>query len=70
MLKGGTILITAMMSITFLKRRLNAQHWLSMIVIFIGLYIIGKMESQEEDPIQRKESTSLIPIEFIVLFIG
>ncbi len=70
MLKGGTILITALMSITFLKRRLNVQHWMSMIIIFIWLYIIGKMESQEEDPIQKKESTSFIPIEFIVLFIG
>lgn len=61
MLKGGTILITAVMSITFLKRRLNAQHWTSMIIIFIGLFVIGKMESQEENPISRKESASIIP---------
>ncbi len=51
MLKGGTILITAVMSILFLQRRLNGQHWMSMTIIFIGLYIIGKVQSQEEDPI-------------------
>lgn len=70
MLKGGTILITAVMSILFLQRRLNGQHWMSMTIIFIGLYIIGKVQSQEEDPIQRKQSESVVPIELIVLFVG
>ena len=70
MLKGGTILITAVMSILFLQRRLNGQHWMSMTIIFVGLYIIGKVQSQEEDPIQRKQSESVVPIELIVLFVG
>ncbi len=48
MLKGGTILITALMSITFLKRRLDGQHWGSMCLIFIGLYLVGRVESAEE----------------------
>ena len=45
MLKGGTILITAIMSITFLKRKLKRQHWGSMVLIFIGLFIVGRIEA-------------------------
>jgi drug/metabolite transporter (DMT)-like permease len=48
MLKGGTILITAMMSITFLKRKLKGQHWGAMVLIFIGLYLVGRIEGEEE----------------------
>lgn len=48
MLKGGTILITAIMSITILKRKINGQHWGSMFLIFIGLYLVGRAESHEE----------------------
>lgn len=48
MLKGGTILITAIMGITFLKRKLKGQHWGSMVLIFIGLYLVGRIEGEEE----------------------
>ena len=48
MLKGGTILITAVMSILFLKRKLKPQHWCSMVFIFMGLFLVGKTEAEEE----------------------
>jgi drug/metabolite transporter (DMT)-like permease len=48
MLKGGTILITAVMSILFLKRKLKPQHWCSMVFIFLGLFLVGKTEAEEE----------------------
>jgi drug/metabolite transporter (DMT)-like permease len=48
MMKGGTILITAILSLTFLKRKLDRQHWGAMGMIFIGLYLVGRVEAEEE----------------------
>ena len=41
MLKGGTIVITAVMSVIFLRRKLKKYQWTSMAAIFIGLFIVG-----------------------------
>ena len=70
MLKGGTILITAMMSITFLKRKLKGQHWGSMVLIFIGLYLVGRIEGEEEKMAQHDTlpaASSILPLELIVV---
>ncbi len=51
MLKGGTILATALMGKVFLKRQLSSHNWISMSMIFIGLFIIGQVDptfSREE----------------------
>lgn len=41
MLKGGTILVTALMGIVFLGAKVFNFHWASMMLIFIGLFLVG-----------------------------
>ena len=41
MLRGMIIIITAVMSILFLKRKLYVHHWSSMAVIFTGVFLVG-----------------------------
>lgn len=41
MLRGSLILITAMMSIIFLKSRLHRHHWISLVLIIGGIVIVG-----------------------------
>lgn len=41
MLRGIIVIITAIMSIIFLKRKLYLHHWSSMSVIFIGVFLVG-----------------------------
>jgi drug/metabolite transporter (DMT)-like permease len=52
MLRGSIIIITAGMSILFLKRKLFIHHWSSITLIFIGVFLVGlasiKSSSGEE----------------------
>ncbi len=41
MLRGMIIVITAGMSIIFLKRKLYRHHWSSMGFIFLGVLLVG-----------------------------
>lgn len=41
MLRGLIIVITAIMSVIFLRRKLYRHHWSSMSVIFIGVFMVG-----------------------------
>jgi drug/metabolite transporter (DMT)-like permease len=41
MLRGTIIIITALMSIIFLKRKLYRHHWSSIACIFIGVFMVG-----------------------------
>ncbi len=41
MLRGMKVLITALFSVFFLKRKLYRHHWTSVAVIFIGLVLVG-----------------------------
>lgn len=41
MLRGMIIIITAGMSIMFLKRKLYRHHWSSIAVIFTGVFLVG-----------------------------
>ena len=41
MLRGMKIIITAAMSILFLKKKLYRHHWSSIAFIFIGLILVG-----------------------------
>lgn len=41
MLRGMIIIVTSIMSIIFLKRKLYRHHWSSMAVIFIGVFLVG-----------------------------
>ena len=41
MLRGFILIITAIMQIIFLKRRLYRQHWTSIAFIFTGVFLVG-----------------------------
>jgi drug/metabolite transporter (DMT)-like permease len=41
MLRGFIIIVTAVMSIVFLKRKLYRHHWSSVAVIFTGVALVG-----------------------------
>jgi drug/metabolite transporter (DMT)-like permease len=41
MLRGMIIIITALMSIFFLKKKLFIHHWSSITCIFIGVVMVG-----------------------------
>jgi drug/metabolite transporter (DMT)-like permease len=41
MLRGMIIIVTAGMSILFLKRKLYRHHWSSIAVIFFGVFLVG-----------------------------
>ena len=41
MLRGMIIIITAGMSILFLKRKLYIHHWSSIGIIFLGVFLVG-----------------------------
>ena len=58
MLRGMVIIITALMSIAFLKRKLYVHHWSSMAVIFTGVFMVGlasliwkKTDTENTNPI-------------------
>jgi drug/metabolite transporter (DMT)-like permease len=41
MLRGMIIIITAGMSVIFLKRKLYRHHWSSIACIFFGVFVVG-----------------------------
>lgn len=41
MLRGMIIIVTAVMSIIFLKKKLYRHHWSSIAVIFTGVFMVG-----------------------------
>jgi len=41
MLRGMIIIVTAGMSIIFLKRKLYRHHWSSIACIFFGVFLVG-----------------------------
>ncbi|TNV78278.1 hypothetical protein FGO68_gene9495 [Halteria grandinella] len=45
MLKGGNILVTALMGIIFMRAKVFKFHWTSMLMIFLGLFLVGAQDS-------------------------
>jgi drug/metabolite transporter (DMT)-like permease len=41
MIRGLTVVITAIMSVIFLKRKQYLHHWLSLTSIVVGVFIVG-----------------------------
>jgi len=41
MLKGGTIILTAIFSVLFLKRKLKSYHYIGIILTVLGITIVG-----------------------------
>jgi len=41
MLRGMLVIVTAFMSIIFLKAKLYRHHWSSLAILFIGVFMVG-----------------------------
>ena len=41
MLRGGTIILTAIFSVIFLKRKLKSYHYIGIILTVMGVTIVG-----------------------------
>lgn len=41
MMRGAVIIFSAIMAVTFLRRRLQAYHWIGVLLTMIGLFLIG-----------------------------
>jgi drug/metabolite transporter (DMT)-like permease len=68
MLRGMIIIVTAVMSILFLKRKLFRHHWSSVGVIFLGVALVGLaavLESQKEG-----NSSEIKPLGLVLLVIA
>lgn len=51
MTRGSVILIVGLMSVIFLKKRITKIEWLSLFVVFLGVFLVGLsgyMEDQKE----------------------
>jgi drug/metabolite transporter (DMT)-like permease len=66
MLKGGNILITALMARAILKAKVFGFHWISMSIIFTGLFLVGLQDQLNEGG----EGTKTNGIGIIMLVIG
>lgn len=66
MLRGMIIIVTAAMSIIFLKRKLYRHHWSSIACIFIGVFMVGLAALLYTD----SGSTETNPIGLIMLVIA
>lgn len=70
MLRGMIIIITAVMAIIFLKKKLFRHHWGSIIVIFIGVFMVGlaALVFKTEEEKKSKEQTK--PLGLILLLVA
>ena len=41
MIRGLIVVITALFSVTILKRKLFRHHWLGVILVFLGVFVVG-----------------------------
>jgi len=41
MMRGMIVVITALMSVAFLKRKLYMHHWIAIVMIFAGVFEVG-----------------------------
>ena len=72
MLRGMIIIITALMSIIFLKRKLYRHHWTSVSAIFIGVFMVGlaALIAPKDDKVKPTKAFGIILIVFAQLFTG
>jgi len=68
MLRGMIIIITAGMSILFLKRKLYRHHWSSMAFIFLGVLLVGvAYATKPKEPDQPEEETNVLGLFMLVV---
>jgi len=73
MLRGMIIIVTAVMSILFLKRKLFRHHWTSVGIIFVGVALVGLaavLKSQEEGANSEIKPIGLVLLVVAQLFSG
>ena len=68
MLRGMIIIITAFMSVIFLKRKLFVHHWSSIVVIFLGVFLVGLAAFLEKK--SDADTTPTKPLGLILLIIA
>lgn len=68
------IIVTSVMSILFLKRKLFRHHWGSVAVIFIGVAIVGASPlihgKENKDPSQKVDPLGILLLIIAQLFSG
>ncbi len=68
MLRGMIIIVTAVMSILFLKRKLFRHHWTSVGIIFVGVALVGLaavLKANEEGA-----GSEIKPVGLVLLVVG
>lgn len=69
MLRGMIIIVTATMSILFLKRKLYVHHWSSIAVIFTGVALVGVAALLNSKP-EGSEEESVNPMGIILVIVS
>jgi len=41
MMRGSIIIFSAILSLIFLKRKLKAHHWIGILIVVVGLFLVG-----------------------------
>lgn len=68
MLRGMIIIVTAAMSILFLKKKLYLHHWSSIATIFIGVFMVGLAALLfKDDDAGSEETTNALGIAMLVV---
>jgi drug/metabolite transporter (DMT)-like permease len=62
MLRAMIIIITACMSIFFLKRKLYRHHWSSMGIITVGVFLVGLAVYLAQDSNSDTETSQTSPL--------
>jgi drug/metabolite transporter (DMT)-like permease len=69
MLRGGIIIITCLFTITFLRKSPKNYHWLGVILVFIGIFLVG-LASQVDNSDSDAPTTPTKPLGIILLIIS
>ena len=69
MLRGMIIIVTATMSILFLKRKLYVHHWSSIAVIFSGVALVGVAALLNSKP-EGSEEESVNPMGIVLVIVS
>lgn len=68
MMRGSLVVVTAIYSVVFLKRKLFLFHWLSLVSIVIGLAIVGYVNVKSSATIDKNsELTPTTPLGIMLL---
>ena len=67
MMRGTIVIITALMAVIFLKAKQYRHHWLALLVLFIGVFLVGLSSLLFPDTPHSGESTGALGIILIII---